>query len=113
MNGSSTIFWRLGVAVLCLATIGDESPAADIKTAYDHLQRGRYAEASEAALSVEGEVAELAAAMIIHSRALEAQGDYQKALERIETFLKGEPENAPVLTRRAELLLATGKLAEA
>jgi tetratricopeptide (TPR) repeat protein len=113
MNGSSISFWRFGVAVFCLATIGVESSAADIKTAYDHLQRGRYEEAAEAALSIEGETDQLAAAIIIHSRALEAQGEYKTALERIETFLKGESKNAPVLARRAELLLATGKLKEA
>lgn len=112
MNRNSPGLLPVALALLCLEACG-EPAAADIKTAYGHLQRGRYEEAAEAALSVEGEPAELAAAIIIHSRALEAQGDYKTALERVETFLKGQPKNAPVLARRAELFLATGKLAEA
>lgn len=113
MNETLTPFLRAALAVLCLATAVLPAGAEDIKTAYDHLQRGRYAEAAEAALAVEGEVDQLAAAVIIHSRALEAQGEYSKGIERIEAFLKAEPKNAPVLARHSELLLATGKLKEA
>lgn len=113
MNGQFTGLCRVFLASISLASMSLPVSARDIKTAYNHLQRGRYAEAAEAALAVEGNADQLAAAVIIHSRALEAQGEYSRALERIEAFLKAEPESAPVLARQSELLLATGRLKEA
>lgn len=113
MNPNPDSLRQTVLAAFCLAAMATVSSGADIRTAYDHLQRGRYAEAAEAALAIEGEADELAAAILIYSRALEAQGEYKSALERVDAFLKAEPKNPPVLARRAELLLATGRLKEA
>jgi tetratricopeptide (TPR) repeat protein len=113
MNRNYRGLLRIGLAALSFATVGSGPAAADIKTAYDHLQRGRYEEAAEAALAVEGELKELTAAVIIYTRALEAQGKYEAALRHIDSFIKSKPTFASVIARRAELLLATGKLMEA
>ncbi|MFP6762114.1 MAG: tetratricopeptide repeat protein, partial [Planctomycetaceae bacterium] len=98
------------LTVVCIGILSVPAFAADLKTAYTHLQHGRYEEAAEAALTVDGDPNQQAAAVILLSRALESQGEYAAALQGVAALLKEYPENVPVLARKAELLLATGKL---
>jgi len=105
--------WGVVLTAICMGMTSAGACAADLKTAYGHLQHGRYEEAAAAALAIDGSPDQKAGAVILLSRALEAQGKYTTAVQRVKEFLDENPDNVPVLARSAELLLTIGKLEKA
>src|SRR5438105_4836513 len=85
--------------------------AATLAEAHQRLLRGNYEEARELYQGLAKEAqgrdprgAPFAAATIGLSRALQSQGNYEKALEVIDAALSSSPAGADLQARRAELL---------
>src|SRR5579872_1431716 len=86
-----------------------------LKTARERLLKGNYEEAREQyeklakATDPKDAKSGNAAAVIGINLALQSQGEYDKALTVLDDALKGNPENADLLARRAELLYLRGR----
>src|SRR5688572_25711080 len=81
----------------------------DLKDARTRLLKGNYAEAAAAFEKLAGDDKPAPAAFVGWSRALQSQGEYDKALEVIDKGLeklKGDPD---LLARKAEVLFARGR----
>lgn len=88
-------------------------PKDKLTVAREHLQRGRYDEAIEAyeeQLKLQPDRSTIVLAL---SRADFEQGLHDAALKRLETFLGKHTDDADVLVRKAELLVAVGKYEDA
>jgi tetratricopeptide (TPR) repeat protein len=84
-----------------------------LKEAREHWLRGNYGEAREMFEALAKDAKLRPAATIGLSRALESEGEYDKALETIEGALKDHPKDAGLLARQAELLYFRGRWDEA
>jgi tetratricopeptide (TPR) repeat protein len=71
--------------------------------------RGNYGQAREMYQTLVKDAKLRAAAAIGLSRALESEGEYEKALEVVEAALKDVPKDAALLARQAELLYLRGR----
>ncbi|HTU90237.1 MAG TPA: tetratricopeptide repeat protein [Gemmataceae bacterium] len=74
---------------------------------------GNYGEAREMFETLVKDAKLRPTATIGLSRALESEGEYEKALDAIEAALKDNPKNAALLARQAELLYLRGRWDEA
>lgn len=106
----SRIVWLLCLALpfplgLANVTCGEDS---DVATAYEHLQKGRYAEALEVLDGYEPAEGQAVRTVLLRSRALEAQGRSDEALETVRQAAQEEAENAALLARLAELQFRRG-----
>lgn len=100
-----------GAALLvCLAA---PLHAASLQDARTRWLKGNYEEAQEQYEELLKDKKHLAAASVGLSRALQSQGEYDKALAVVEKALAGAPKDADLLARQAELLHLRGKWDEA
>src|SRR5687768_7378089 len=100
-----------GAALLvCLAA---PLHAASLKDARTRWLKGNYEEAQEQYEELLKDKKHLAAASVGLSRALQSQGEYDKALAVVEKALAGAPKDADLLARQADLLHLRGKWDEA
>ena len=88
------------------------SERSPLQVAYEHLQHGRYDEASEAYEGLLKADPKSSAAVVGLSRTLVGLGQDDAALNRVDAFLKAQPKAIDVLVRRAELLLERGLFEE-
>jgi tetratricopeptide (TPR) repeat protein len=86
---------------------------AGLKTARQRLLRGDYAEARGMFTALAKEARFRAAAAIGLSRVWQSEGEYEKALDAVESALKDVPGSADLLARQAEILFLRGRLDEA
>ncbi len=109
------------LSILCLAVAAglvfqtDEArcdETSDLADANEHLQRGRYEEATEAFTKIVESAKDDArsAAIIGLSRSLESQGEYKDAITRLTEVAKPTPA---VLAEAAKLQFTIGRLEEA
>jgi cellulose synthase operon protein C len=84
-----------------------------LKEARQALLKGNYAEAQEIYETLAKDPKQRAAASIGWSRALVAEGEYDKAGKVIAAALKAEPGHLDLLARKAELLHLRGQWGEA
>src|SRR5947209_3630728 len=104
-------------ALACLLTLAGGSLAtADAPTlaeARQRLLRGNYAEARELYATLAKEADKKIPATIGLSQALQAEGEYDKALAALDAAVKEAPKSADLLAARAELLHFCGRWDEA
>jgi cellulose synthase operon protein C len=102
-------------AFLCMLDFLPFAVAAPptIKEAREHWLRGDYGEAREMFETLAKDAKLRSAATIGLSRALESEGEYDKALAAVESALKDSPKDAGLLARQAELLYLRGRWDEA
>ncbi len=84
-----------------------------MKEARERWLHGNYGEAREQYEALAKDAKLRPAATIGLSRALESEGEYDKALEVVEAALKDMPKDANLLARHAELLYQRGRWDEA
>ncbi|MCI0680560.1 MAG: tetratricopeptide repeat protein [Gemmataceae bacterium] len=110
MKSSPALF----VAVVLLGLSASPANAGgSLKSARDTWLKGNYAEAQEIYAELNKNPKLRAAASIGLSKALESEGEYDKALAAIDAVWKDAPDNADVLARRAEILFGRGRWDEA
>lgn len=100
-----------------LADDKDDKPAkkaerSPLQRADEHLQHGRYDEASDAYEELLKADPKNSAAVIGLSRTLVGQGQDDAAMQRLEAFLKAQPKAVDVTVRRAELWFERGQFEE-
>jgi len=105
----------IGIAVFRVTlAAADPVPSGQLlKTAAEHLQRGRYAEAAEVFTRVPADAPEAEAAAVGLSRAIEAEYGPAKALEMLSGRQAAQPDSVLIRARQAELQFASGDLASA
>jgi tetratricopeptide (TPR) repeat protein len=84
-----------------------------LKEARERWLGGNYGEAREMFETLAKDAKLRPAATVGLSRALESEGEYDKALESIDAALKDNPKDAGLLARQAELLYLRGRWDEA
>ncbi|MHB1423752.1 MAG: tetratricopeptide repeat protein [Gemmataceae bacterium] len=84
-----------------------------LKEARERWLSGNYGEAREMFETLAQDAKWRPAAVVGLSRALESEGEYDKALESVEAALKDNPKDAGLLARQAELLYLRGRWDEA
>jgi tetratricopeptide (TPR) repeat protein len=87
--------------------------ASTLKEARERWLRGSYGEARELYETLAKDAKQRAAATVGLSRALESEGEYEKALEVVTAALQEIPKDAVLLARQAELLYERGRWDEA
>src|SRR5438874_3250772 len=80
-----------------------------LKDARARLLRGNYGEAQDLYAELAQKAGSRAAATFGLSKALQAEGEYDKALAVIDAALKELPKDADLLARRAEVLYLRGR----
>src|SRR5262245_29782222 len=103
----------LAGATLLVLSLAAALPAASLQEARLRWLKGNYEEAQEEYEKLARDDRLLAPATVGLSRALQSQGEYDKALAAVESALKGKPKDADLLARRAELLHLRGRWDEA
>ncbi|HEY7315738.1 MAG TPA: tetratricopeptide repeat protein [Gemmataceae bacterium] len=83
--------------------------APTLKEARERWLHGNYGEAREQFEALTKDAKERSAAVVGLSRTLESEGEYDKALDVIETALKDSAKDAGLLARKAELLYLRGR----
>lgn len=101
---------RFSMALLSVAVFVSSVAAAELEDAAEHLNKGRYEEATAAYEEILVADAGSIPAVIGLSRSLEAQGLYPDAIARLSA---ADQKDADVLGRQAELQFAIGRLEEA
>src|ERR1700685_3157796 len=93
---------HLSALIACLTLAAFVHAQPTLKEARSEWLQGNYAEAREMyeTLAKDG----TPAATLGLSRALESQGEYDKALNAVDALLKKLPKDADLLARQAELL---------
>jgi len=110
MNSTKKIL----VAAAMLVAVGPPLRAGGtLKEARDTWLKGNYAEAQEIYTALLKDPKLRSQASIGLSKALESEGEYDKALSAIEAALKEAPKDLDLLARRAELLHYRGRWEEA
>ena len=99
--------------ILLLAVGPVCSAESALKEARTRLLKGNYAEAAKSFEQSCKEEKPEAAAFIGWSKALQSQGEYDKALDVIEQGLKQREGDPDLLARKAEILYLRGRWAEA
>lgn len=84
-----------------------------LKEAREHWLKGNYGEAREMFETLAKDAKLRPAAIVGLSRALESEGEYDKALEVVAAASKDHPKDAGLLARQAELLHLRGRWDEA
>jgi tetratricopeptide (TPR) repeat protein len=87
--------------------------APTLKETRERWLRGNYGEARELYETLAKDAKLRSAATVGLSRALESEGEYDKALEVVAAALKDDAKDAPLLARQAELLYQRGRWDEA
>src|SRR5581483_12343793 len=93
----------VGAALLALS-LASSLPAASLEEARLRWLKGNYEEAQEEYEKLAKDDKLLAPATVGLSRALQSQGEYDKALAVVEAALKSKPKDADLLARQAEVL---------
>lgn len=96
------------LSVLCFLPLAVAAPPT-LKEAREHWLRGNYGEAREMFESLTKDAKLRPAAIIGLSRALQSEGEYDKALASVEATLQDDPKDAELLARQAELLYLRGR----
>lgn len=109
-----TRFASFSCVLLLIASAAAGAEEADLETARNHLQHGRYAEALEDwdELARSSEKHALAVALG-RSRTLEAQGQWTEAIAAIRDALEEKADDPALLARLAELTFHRGEYAAA
>jgi tetratricopeptide (TPR) repeat protein len=100
------------VFVLALLPLAVAAPPT-LKEARQRWLSGNYGEARELFETLAKDAKLRPAAAVGLSRALESEGEYDKALDAVEAALKDHPKDAGLLARQAELLYLRGRWDEA
>src|ERR1022692_390257 len=103
----------IAALTLCLAWATCVQAGASLKDARKEWLEGNYAEAREMYETLAKDAETRHAATLGLSRAWESQGEYDKAQNVIEVLIKGEPKDADLLARQAELHHLRGRFEEA
>lgn len=103
--------WWLAI-VVAIAACSTTDAGDGVKEARQRLLRGNYAEARELYAALAKEAQHKATAAVGISRAWQAQGEYERALQAVEVALKDGP-HTDLLARQAELLYFRGRWDEA
>src|SRR5262245_12059517 len=103
----------LTAAVLLLVAPFALAEGPTLKEARQRLLRGNYEEAREAFEELAKDDKARVAAAIGLSKCCQSKGEYDKALEAVEAALKDEAKSPDLLARKAELLHARGRWADA
>ena len=98
--------------VLCSASLATTAEPT-LKEARERWLRGNYGEAREQFEALAKDAKLASAATVGLSRALESEGEYDKALEVVESTLKDRSKDAVLLARLAELQYGRGRWDEA
>src|ERR1700722_11562712 len=104
---------RLFAGFLLLGCACPVLAADDLKEARVRWLHGNYDEAQAAYTELLKDAKHGAAAALGLSRTHQSLGEYDKALEVIETALAARPKNADLIARRAELFYFRGRWKEA
>jgi tetratricopeptide (TPR) repeat protein len=105
--------YLLGCWIGLIATSLAAADAPTLKEARQRLLRGNYAEARELYTTLAKEPSQRSKATVGLSRGWQSEGEYDRALEVIDTALKETPKDADLLAGRAELLYLRGRWDEA
>src|SRR5262245_62151645 len=97
------------VSLVCISS----APAQTIQEARQRLLRGNYAEAQEIYAALAKDAKNRVPATIGLSKALQNEGEYDRALTVVDAALKDSPKSADLLARRADVLYLRGRWAEA
>ncbi len=100
-----------GILVLLVPLVG-WADGPSLKEARERWLKGNYAESKALYEKLAKDPAARVPATIGLSKALQSQGEYDKAFEVIDGALKAGPQ-ADLLARRAEILYLRGKLDQA
>jgi tetratricopeptide (TPR) repeat protein len=84
-----------------------------LKEVYQRWLHGNYEEARSLYEALAKDAKQTTPAVLGLSRTLQSQGEYDKALERIDTTLADNPTSADLHARRAEILYSRGRWSEA
>src|SRR5262245_58931227 len=109
---SSMKFLCSSFLILAIASFS-RSDSGGLKEARQRWLHGNYEEARELYHSAAKEPKLHEAAFIGVSRTWESQGEYDKALDVVDSALKEQPKSADLLARRAEILYLRGRWEEA
>lgn len=106
---------RLQVSLLVLVALLSPAVlvAADLRTAREHLQRGRYEEALEVCADLLESDPGNVAVVLTRVRSLRALGRDDEALQSLQTALGSEPKSADLLAEQARLHWDHGRQVEA
>jgi cellulose synthase operon protein C len=104
---------HLSAFIACLIFAGFVHAQPTLKEARDEWLQGNYAEAREMYETLAKDVKLRQAATLGLSRALESQGEYDKAMKALDAALKDMPKDADLLARQAELYHLRGRWEEA
>jgi tetratricopeptide (TPR) repeat protein len=105
---------RYASAILVLCCAASTLPGApDLKEARQRWLKGNYEEAQEKYEELAKDAKLRSPATVGLSKALQSQGEYDKALAVVAAALKTLPKDADLLARKAELLHLRGKWDEA
>jgi tetratricopeptide (TPR) repeat protein len=108
------VLLRACLLLLCATSLVTGAPAPPtLQEARQRWLKGNYEEAQELYEKLLADARTRPAAAVGLSRALQSQGEYDKALTAVEKGLKDAPKDADLLARQAELLFARGRWAEA
>jgi Flp pilus assembly protein TadD len=103
----------LGACLLLLSGAAALPAAPTLKEARLRWLKGNYEEAQSAYEDLAKNAKTRGPATAGFSRALQSQGEYDKALTVVETALKALPRDADLLARKAEVLYLRGRWPEA
>jgi tetratricopeptide (TPR) repeat protein len=98
--------------IFCFLPFAEAAPPT-LKEARERWLRGNYGEARELYETLAKDDKLRSAATVGLSRALESEGEYDKALDVVAAALKDVPKDAALLARQAELLYERGRWDEA
>ena len=91
---------HLGTLIACLTLAGFVHAQPTLKEARQEWLQGNYAEASEMFEALVKDAKQRHVATLGLSRALESQGEYDKAQQALEMLLKDTPKNAELIAAR-------------
>src|SRR5579875_343095 len=97
-----------GLFVFALLPLASAEPPT-LSGSRQRWLKGNYGEAREMFEALAKDAQLRPTAVVGLSRTLESEGEYDKALEVVETALKGSPKDAGLLARQAELLYLRGR----
>jgi tetratricopeptide (TPR) repeat protein len=107
--------WTKALLTLVCLSLAPSSVRAGgtLQDARQTWLKGNYAEAQEIYAALAKDAKQRVPAALGLSKALQSEGEYDKALAAIDAALKAEPDNVDLRARRAELLHYRGRWDEA
>src|SRR5580704_9154185 len=100
-------------AVMALSSVGIAQPTTEYPALKQRLKRGNYAEAKAGYEELIKTEKSPIAAFIGLAECFRAEGEYQEALETLDTGLKTHSDDPDLLAHRADLFFFLGKWDEA